>query len=95
MVVLFVKIKGKVQRVWFRRWVVGQVRKMGGISGFVRNNQDGTVELLCKGSIDNLDKLLLACKKGPLLAKVTDVEVAKDIDFSYLPPIIDNKFYKI
>jgi len=45
-----------------------------GITGWVRNNSDGTVEAVFEGFEEKLKKILEFCKKGPMFAKVIGLE---------------------
>lgn len=90
---LHLRISGKVQGVFFRQTTIETANKIGGISGFVRNLADGTVEVLAKGEKVNLDALLAFCKKGPSLALVTNVEILANEDDS-LPKIEEGLFRK-
>lgn len=65
-------ISGKVQGVWFRAFVKEQADKLG-ISGFARNLPDGRVEVMAAGDRERLSIFQECLKKGPELAKVTDV----------------------
>ncbi|MHC8509725.1 MAG: acylphosphatase [Rhodospirillales bacterium] len=66
-------VTGRVQGVWFRGWTVKQAAALG-LDGWVRNNPDGSVELLAAGAPDAVEALLRACLSGPPLANVTGVE---------------------
>lgn len=66
-------ISGKVQGVWYRGWTVDQASGRG-LSGWVRNRRDGTVEALFAGPADAVDAMLDACRRGPPLARVTAVD---------------------
>ena len=68
------KIHGFVQHVGFRNFVRKNAEKLG-ITGWVKNNFDGTVEALLEGDDNTISELIEKCKKGPLLALVEKVEV--------------------
>jgi acylphosphatase len=72
-------ISGCVQGVGFRWWVRGQARRLG-LSGWVRNRADGTVELTAAGPAEAVEQLAAACQGGPSAARVDSVErsVARD-----------------
>lgn len=63
-----------MQGVFFRS-SAKKVAESLGLVGWVRNNDDGSVEALAKGSKENLEKFVSWCKKGPLAATVERVEV--------------------
>ncbi|MFH0752577.1 MAG: acylphosphatase [archaeon] len=65
-------IKGIVQGVFFRAFVK---REAEGLKGYVKNLEDGTLEVVAQGTEEQIDKLIEACKKGPEGSKVDEVEV--------------------
>jgi acylphosphatase len=67
-------IRGRVQGVFFRGDMRDRARSLG-VSGWVRNNPDGTVEAELEGEEDRLDLLLSWCRRGPAGARVDDVGV--------------------
>lgn len=67
-------ISGRVQGVWFRAWTAGEATALG-LTGWVRNRTDGTVEAVFSGDADDIDRMLTACRDGPPLARVEHVEV--------------------
>jgi acylphosphatase len=68
------RVYGRVQGVGFRYSTVIQARKTG-VSGYVRNMPDGTVEVVAEGAEDRLKKLVSWLKKGPPVARVDNVDV--------------------
>lgn len=64
------RIAGVVQGVGFRAWMVRQAVKLG-VSGWVRNRGDGTVEALVHGDTAAVEELLRACRRGPVGATVS------------------------
>lgn len=70
-----VLIEGRVQRVGYRDWAVRAARTHG-ITGWVRNLNDGRVELLASGGDDQVDAFLEACREGPPLASVTRLDAS-------------------
>ncbi|MGD9535951.1 MAG: acylphosphatase [Alphaproteobacteria bacterium] len=69
-----VRISGRVQGVGFRAWVEDEAVARG-LSGWVRNRRDGTVEALFVGEAGAVEAMIAACWQGPRLAVVTAVEV--------------------
>ena len=70
-----VRIGGRVQGVWFRAWTAREAT-VRGLSGWVRNREDGTVEALFCGNPSNVEAMLAACRDGPPQARVTDIVTA-------------------
>ncbi|MDD4555906.1 MAG: acylphosphatase [Alphaproteobacteria bacterium] len=83
-------IQGRVQRVWFRGWAVKNASHLG-LGGFVRNLENGDVELVIKGSEEALQKMLTACFSGPPLARVDNILV-EDLSESIESQNIDDIF---
>jgi acylphosphatase len=67
-------ITGLVQGVFFRREITDLARRLG-ISGWVKNLQDGRVEVLAEGERTRLDELIRFSHVGPRGAVVRKVEV--------------------
>lgn len=67
-------VHGKVQGVWFRAWTRDRAREMG-VSGWVRNRADGSVEGVAQGDSHLLNSFLEELHNGPPLARVTRVDV--------------------
>jgi len=72
MIRLKFKIRGRVQGVYFRA-STEKVCLDKGISGFVRNESDGSVYLEAEGSKQALNELRAWVAKGPVLARVDEV----------------------
>lgn len=70
-------ITGSVQGVGYRQFVKSNARKLG-LYGWVRNNEDGSVESVLQGDKSNIDQLLALCKKGPFLAEVKDIIIHEE-----------------
>ena len=68
-----VVISGRVQGVWFRGWTVDEATARG-LSGWVRNCRDGTVEAVLEGVPEAVDAMVEACRTGPPAARVHHVE---------------------
>jgi acylphosphatase len=66
-------VRGRVQGVGFR-WFVEREAHLLGLAGWVRNNADGSVEVLAMGSRDQLLALQSRLRAGPRAARVDDVE---------------------
>jgi acylphosphatase len=73
-------VEGKVQGVFFRASTRERALRLG-LSGWVRNLDDGRVEVLAAGSADALEALAQWLQGGPPAARV-DVVVRQDVDGS-------------
>ena len=69
-------VSGRVQGVGFRWFVENEASKLG-IAGWVRNRQDGSVEVLAAGSKEQLDSLHAILQQGPRAARVDSVDVSE------------------
>jgi acylphosphatase len=69
-----VVVSGRVQGVWFRAWTKKQAKSRG-LSGWVRNLNDGTVEVGFSGADETVTSMFEACKTGPPLARVERVDI--------------------
>jgi acylphosphatase len=72
-----VSIEGRVQGVGFRYWAECVARKLG-LSGWVRNRRDGTVEAFFSGGAHDVGEMLDRCREGPRAALVTSVKVVEE-----------------
>lgn len=68
-------VHGLVQGVGFR-WSCKRVADELGLTGWARNREDGTVEVLAEGPVPAVDAMLDWCRRGPRHAQVTRLEVA-------------------
>ncbi len=68
------RITGRVQGVGFRDFVERAAARLG-VSGWVRNRRDGSVEAVIAGDTSKVDELLTLCWQGPPSAKVDGVSV--------------------
>jgi len=69
---LHLKIQGRVQRVFYRKWLVDQATALG-VRGWVRNRSDGSVEAVLSGEMAAVRALAEACHQGPPKAEVSRV----------------------
>jgi acylphosphatase len=74
-------VRGRVQGVGFR-WFVEREAHILGIAGWVRNNHDGSVEVVAQGTRDQLSGLHSRLREGPRASRVdsVDVQEAKAVD---------------
>jgi acylphosphatase len=66
-------VYGRVQGVFFRSFVVGCARELG-LTGYVQNIVDGSVEVMAEGNRQDLEKLVSLLKEGPPSARVIKVD---------------------
>ena len=92
--IIHLRIEGIVQGVFYRQTIIKKAQQIGGISGWVRNRTDGSVELLAQGDENNLLALKNQCKIGSSSSVVTAVEELSVDDTTALPPVIDGVFRK-
>jgi len=79
-------IKGLVQGVFFRA-TAKKIADKSGVTGWIKNTLEDDVEAIVTGTETQLQQFIVWCKKGPAMAKVTDVitaqqEETKFADFS-------------
>ncbi len=67
-------VRGRVQGVGFRATTAREARRLG-LSGWVRNCFDGTVEVLAAGDDAAIDELAAWLKRGPRGANVTGLDI--------------------
>ena len=68
-----VVVRGRVQGVFFRVETRERARSLG-LSGWVRNAPDGSVEAVFEGDRERIESMLAWCRRGPSLARVDDVQ---------------------
>ena len=69
-----VRVTGLVQGVFFRAWAQGHARELG-ISGWIRNCADGSVEAHLSGDEGDVERMIERLRRGPSNARVEDVAV--------------------
>jgi len=92
---VYIKIEGRVQGIGFRRWAISKAMDIGGISGWVRNEDDGSVEILMSGEDDKINRMIQACYEGPLFARVDKISFLPGVRNYFLPPITEGLFVRI
>lgn len=70
---LLLVVKGRVQGVYFRASTQREAKRLG-LSGWVRNRPDGTVEILVEGEELAIRELYGWAQKGPSAARVDRVD---------------------
>lgn len=67
-------ITGLVQGIFFRMFIKQNAERYN-VKGFTRNLEDGRVEVFLEGNINEVDKIIELCKKGPRHAQIKNVEI--------------------
>jgi acylphosphatase len=67
-------VRGRVQGVFFRASTQREAKRLG-LTGWVKNRPDGSVEILAEGDEDGLKELIAWAQKGPSAARVERVDV--------------------
>lgn len=65
-------IQGRVQGVFFRDSARRQAKKLG-LTGWVSNQEDGTVKIVAEGKQEDLEKFIRWCYNGPRIARIDKV----------------------
>ena len=76
-------ISGRVQGVGYRDWAITTALRLG-LTGWVRNRRDGAVEALIVGEEGAVGHMIEACRRGPSLARVEEIDV-DPVDLDILP----------
>jgi acylphosphatase len=67
-------VRGRVQGVYFRASAQREAKRLG-LTGWVKNKPDGSVEILAEGEEDTLKELIGWSNRGPSAARVERVDV--------------------
>jgi acylphosphatase len=70
------QISGRVQGVGFRYHTCRVARELG-VTGWVRNRRDGSVEAMVAGTPDAVEKIIAWARRGPPGASVTEIRIAE------------------
>lgn len=70
-------VRGRVQGVGFRDATVREGRRLG-LTGWVRNRLDGTVEATAEGDEATLDEMETFLRRGPSMANVESVDAFRE-----------------
>ena len=69
-------ISGRVQGVWFRASTKQKAEALG-LTGWVKNSKDNSVEAVFEGDEEKVEEMITWCHQGPALAEVHEVKIAK------------------
>lgn len=70
-------INGTVQGVFFREFIKENAERHN-VKGFVRNLEDGRVEVFLEGDVDSVNKMIELCKKGPKHSQIRNIEIKEE-----------------
>ena len=70
-------VEGRVQMVFFRYSTCIEAEKLG-VTGWVMNRPEGSVELVAEGPKEAVDALINWCRSGPPNANVTNVRITEE-----------------
>lgn len=73
-----VVVRGTVQGVFYRNSCQREARRRN-VTGWVANRADGSVEAVFEGAAADVEALLAWAARGPVRARVTDVQVADEV----------------
>ena len=73
-----VVVDGRVQGVWYRQSCQREAEEQG-VAGWVRNNDDGSVEAVLEGEPDAVSRVLEWMRHGPTHAMVTSVVTHQEV----------------
>ena len=66
-------LTGSVQGIFFRQFVKDNADKFN-VKGYVRNLEDGRIEIFLEGDQEKVDSMILVCKSGPKHANIRKIE---------------------
>jgi acylphosphatase len=69
-----IRVEGRVQGVGYRAFVEMRAAELG-LTGWVRNRRDGSVEAVLQGSPDAVEAVLDACRAGPPASRVARLDI--------------------
>lgn len=81
---IHLRVCGRVQGVGFR-WFVREEARRAGLAGWVRNRDDGSVELAAAGEAGAIQRFAEVVRRGPDRAAVAEVEALPDDGTASLP----------
>jgi len=82
---LHLQIRGRVQGVWFREATRLEAERLG-VTGWVQNCPDGSVEAVIEGEPDAVREMQQWCSHGPPAARVVEVVASEE------PPACEKMF---
>ena len=82
------RIYGRVQGVFYRATAREQARRLG-LTGYVKNEMDGSVTAEVQGPEDKINEFIIWAHNGPPLAEVVKVDIEE------LPIVEDEKAFEV
>jgi len=70
-------ITGTVQGIFFRGFVKENAERHN-VKGFVRNLEDGRIEIFLEGNSEDVNKMIELCKKGPKHSQIKKIETKEE-----------------
>jgi acylphosphatase len=70
------RITGRVQGVGYRFWFLTRAESLG-LTGWVRNRADGSVEAVVQGAEDKVTQIAAEAESGPPAARVDRIETTE------------------
>ena len=77
-----IHVVGRVQGVYFRDFICKHARYLR-IKGYVKNLNDGSIEIQAQGEIENLKLLIKFCQQGPPAANIESINIQKYFTNTY------------
>ena len=74
---MHVIISGHVQGIFFRTFIKENAQQLD-IKGYVKNLPAGEVEAVFEGQKENIEKMVLVCKKGHKLASIEKIDIKEE-----------------
>jgi len=72
-----ITISGRVHGVFFRSTTCDIARKLG-LKGYVKNLDNGDVEIIAQGNEKGLNELIDFCHKGPPSARIDNINIEQE-----------------
>lgn len=69
---VLIQIKGLVQGVFYRAYIKKRANELG-LTGWIKNNPDGTVTVCAEGEKEKLEQFIEYCKTGSNSSKVENI----------------------
>jgi len=66
-------ITGSVQGIFFRQFIKDHADK-NSVKGYIRNLEDGRIEIFLEGSGEDVEAMSSICKRGPQHANIRKIE---------------------